>query len=381
MKTSFHISSRQMVFAAFTLIAWMTGSAPVIGEVQTLKIGASAPHFELRGVDGRTHSLDDYADASVLVIVFNTNHCPTAQAYEERLKQLADDYKEKGVALVVIQPNDPQAVRLDERGYTDLGDTFDEMKLRAEHRQFNFPYLDDGDTQEVTRAYGPLVTPHVFIFDADRKLRYEGRIDDGENPEAITSHDARNAIDALLKGQEVPVKTTTVFGCTIKWPAQRKQAEASLARWNQETATLERIDDDALKALVANDSGKTRLINVWATWCGPCVAELPDFVDMHRMYRNRDRLEIITISMDEPERQDRALQVLNKRQASMTNFIYAGASRDKLVEGLDEQWRGPVPHTILVAPGGKVLYRHTGPIVPHEVRRVIADQIGRTYFD
>jgi peroxiredoxin len=170
-----------------------------------LAIGAAAPDFALPGVDGETHKLADYADAKVLAIVFLCNHCPTAQAYEERIKQIAEDYKDRGVKVVAVSPNDPEAVRLDELGWAVLGDSLAEMKIRAKKHEFNFPYLFDGEKQEMVRAYGAVTTPHVFLFDHQRKLRYRGRVDDSENPEKVTSKDARNAIDALLAGKAVPL--------------------------------------------------------------------------------------------------------------------------------------------------------------------------------
>jgi len=140
--------------------------------VPTLELGATAPDFKLRGVDGKKYALKDFRKSPVLVVVFTCNHCPTAQYYEERLKKIVEDYKTKGVALVAISPNDPKSVRLDELGYTDLGDSFAEMRIRAKYKGFNFPYLYDGETEEVSRTYGPVATPHAFVFDRERKLRY-----------------------------------------------------------------------------------------------------------------------------------------------------------------------------------------------------------------
>src|SRR5207247_2133976 len=142
----------------------------------TLPLGAKAPNFKLRGVDKKNYSLADFKRAKILVVVFTCNHCPTAQYYEERLKKLVTDYKSKGVAVVAIMPNDPKSVRLDELGWTDLSDSFEEMKIRARDRNFNFPYLYDGDTEVVARAYGPVATPHVFIFDSARNLHSVGAL-------------------------------------------------------------------------------------------------------------------------------------------------------------------------------------------------------------
>ena len=360
------------------LLVCLSSCAWAADNPKTLDIGASAPDFKLMGVDGKTYSLKDFADAKILVVVFTCNHCPTAQAYETRIMQLYDDYKDKGVALVAINPNDPKAVRLDELGYTDLDDSFESMKIRAKQRGFEFPYLDDGETQATAHAYGVVATPHVFIFDAQRKLRYVGRVDDSD-VKTVKSHDARNAIDALLAGKEVAVKKTKVFGCSTKWASKREDAVKSLAKWDAEPVSLNGIDLDGVKKLAANEGGKKlRLVNVWATWCGPCVIELPQLVEMNRMYRQRP-FEFITISMDQPEKKDRALEKLKELKVAATNYIYTGDDRDKFMEALDPKWEGPLPHTMLIAPDGKVIYRHTGEIDPLELKQAIVGYIGRTY--
>ncbi len=192
------------------------------GDHPTLPIGAQAPDFSLKGVDGKTYTLASFKNSPVLMIVFTCNHCPTAQAYEDRVIQITKDYKSKGVAVIAIMPNDAQAIRLDELGYTDLSDSFDEMKIRAKQKQYNFPYLYDGETQAVAHAYGPIATPHVFIFDKDRKLCYSGRIDDVEKP-TKTPHtqDTRNALDALLAGKKPDVTTTKYLAAPSNGPKRK----------------------------------------------------------------------------------------------------------------------------------------------------------------
>ena len=145
-------------------------------DVKILEIGQQAPDFKLTGIDGKEYTLTSFKDAKVLTIIFSANHCPTAQAYEGRMKKLSADYDPGQMQLLAISSNHPGAVCLEELGYTDLGDTFEEMKIRASEQSFNFPYLYDGETQEVAIAYGAMATPHVFILDAERKLRYRGRI-------------------------------------------------------------------------------------------------------------------------------------------------------------------------------------------------------------
>jgi peroxiredoxin len=342
-----------------------------------LEIGERAPDFDLPGVDGKRYSLKDFADAKLLLVVFTCNHCPTAQAYESRIIQLHADYKDRGVALVAISPNDDQALRLDELGYTDVGDSFEDMKIRAEERGFEFPYLYDGETQTTSLAYGVMATPQVFLFDGERKLRYVGRIDDSD-VKTVTSHDARNAVDALLAGKPAPVEKTRTFGCSTKWSEKRADAKAAIEKWNKEPVKLDKLEEDELSKLAENDTDEWLLVNVWATWCAPCILELPEFVTMNRMYRHR-KLRVVTISMDDPEQREQALKVLQDGHLALANYISTISDRDRLADLLDAEWRGPLPHTVLIAPGGKVIYRSDGPIKPLEVRRAIVNQLGRTY--
>ena len=136
-------------FGMLVLLGAAITAAAAPLSIKTLEIGHPAPDFELPGVDGKTYRLDDFKAAKILVVIFTCNHCPTAQAYEDRIIKLHNDYKDRGVALVAISPNDPKAVRLDELGYSDLGDSPDEMKIRAKDKGFTFPYLFDGRTQNL----------------------------------------------------------------------------------------------------------------------------------------------------------------------------------------------------------------------------------------
>jgi len=355
-----------------------TNTGAAAHTVETLAIGSPAPDFSLPGVDGRIWSLRDFSESPLLMVVFTANHCPTAQAYEQRIMDLVRDYGPRGLALVAISPNDPKAVRLDELGYSDMGDSFEEMRERARQRGFNFPYLYDGETQAVSRAYGPRTTPHVFLFDRERKLRYVGRIDDNEHIGRATVHDARNAIEALLAGREVPVAETNTFGCSIKWRDKRQGVARALERWAKEPVGLETIGLDGIRSLLANDSKKLRMVNFWATWCGPCVSEFDDLVEIHRMYRNRD-FELITVSADKPARRENVLAFLEKHQASCRNLIYGDDDVYELIDTVGRGWKGGIPFTLLIRPGGEVVGRYSGAIDPAEVKRAIVEILGRTY--
>ena len=347
-------------------------------EIVTLKLGAAAPDFDLPGVDGMNHKLSDYSKSDVLVVVFTCNHCPTAQAYEQRIIKLAADYKDKPVAIVAISPNDPRSVSLAELGYSDMSDSLEEMKLRAEERGFNFSYLYDGDDQKVSKAYGPVTTPHVFIFDKQRKLRYTGRIDDAEKIGTAKKHDTRNAIEALLAGKEVPEKTTKTFGCSIKWSGKHDYIKYMKEQWAKEPVTLKPIDPNDLKTLLVTKNEKIRLVNYWATWCGPCAMEFPELVNIHRMYKNRN-FEMITVSLDYSSKRSTALDFLKKQQASTTNYINNSDDPYKLIEAVGNGWQGAIPYTVILDADGKIIYQKNGVIEPLAVKRLLVEKLGRHY--
>jgi len=314
------------------------------------------------------------------MIVFTCNHCPTAQAYEDRIIRITNDYKDKGVAVVAIMPNDPKAIRLDELGYTDMSDTFDEMKLRAANKHFNFPYLYDGASQSVAHAYGPIATPHVFIFNKDRKLCYSGRIDDVEKP-TKTPHvqDTRNALDALLAGKTPAETTTKVFGCSIKWAEKASWLQKARDEWAKEPVTLDNLDNAGLKALLQNKTDNLKVVRIWAAAPDAGSASLAAFVEMNRMYRHRD-FEMISINTDGAANKGGTLKTLQQAQASFINYIYIGEKRSPVAQ-IDPKWNGTLPYTLLIEPGGKIVYAKPGPVSAAEVKKAIVDDptIGRYY--
>jgi peroxiredoxin len=374
---------KPLFFTLITLIPlfYLYGFTYLSGEHKTLPIGEKAPDFKLRATDGKIYSLASFKNADILVIVFTCNHCPTAQAYEDRIIKLADDYRPRKVSVIAIMPNDPKSVQLSELGYTDMGDSFEEMKRRAKEKKFNFPYLYDGDNEAVAKAYGPIATPHAFVFDKERILRYQGRIDDVEKPTKTPNNlDTRNAIEALLANKPVPVQTTKVFGCSIKWAEKEDLIKKADEDWAKEPVTLETLDEAGLKDLINNNSDKLRLINVWATWCGPCIVEYPEFIIMNRMYRGRD-FEFISVSADEPEKKDKALKFLKQKNSAVKNYIFNSDDKYKLIDAIDPKWQGALPYTLLVEPGGKIVYSKQGAINPAELKKLIVENkyIGRYY--
>jgi peroxiredoxin len=353
--------------------AWAQDAHPI------LAVGSPAPDFFLPGVDGKIHRLADYSASPVLVVIFTCNHCPIAQMYEQRIQQLEMDYRERGVAVVAIQPNDPRAIRIDELDSSDISDSLDEMKIRVEYKHLHYPYLFDGETQSVARAYGPQATPHAFVFDKDRKLRYEGRIDNSYRKEMVNSQDARNAIDALLADREVPVKHTGVFGCSTKWQEKAASRAEGLRKIEGQPVKLEMAAAADLKLLRQNPSNHMVLLSFWATWCGSCIDEFADFQDTYQMYKDRD-LELVTLAANMPDEKTSVLKMLERKHATSRNLIFASNDTPAMQTAFDPTWESAVPYTILLDTGGKVLYKSLGSVDFLQLRRIILANLPSDYI-
>ncbi|MBW8865351.1 MAG: redoxin domain-containing protein [Verrucomicrobia bacterium] len=360
-----------------------------------LKIGDAAPDFSLKGVDGKTYTLADFKDSPVLMVVFLSDHCPYSHAAETRLLPLVAEMKSRGLGVVAIMPNNPDSMSIGELGYTKYGDSYEDMKLYAKEQGFTFPYLYDGDKQTTPKAYGCLCTPEVFLFDRDRKLRYMGRFDDSRFAETNTVHsaDTRNAVEEMLAGKLVTIPLTKPFGCSTKWIENKAALIQVDEKMYGTPVVLETIDATNVAALARNPTKKLRLINVWATWCVPCVREFPGIVSLSHRFANRD-FEVITISVDDPNNEAKVKQFLDQQHATVpnrvqrslkvegrrtNNYLYAGASMDDLMKAIDPDAPGPVPYTVLIAPGGKILYHRANQIDVADLSAKIVDQLGAYY--
>ncbi|HEX4488742.1 MAG TPA: TlpA family protein disulfide reductase, partial [Terriglobales bacterium] len=298
--------------------------------------------------------------------------------YETRIAQLDTDYHDRGVAVVAIQPNAPEAIRIDELDSSDTSDSLEEMKVRADYKHLPYPYLYDGETQAVTRAFGPQATPHVFVFDQERRLRYEGHMDNSYRAELVKSQDARAAIEALLAHRDVAVKHTGVFGCSTKWKEKEASRVEALRKIEAQPVKLEMASAEELKKLRANPTGKTLLVSFWATWCGSCVHEFPDLEDTYRMYGVRD-LELVTVSANMPDEKPSVTRLLEKMHATSRNLLFDSQDTAALQKAFDPAWESAVPYTVLIAPDGKVLYQKQGSVDILELRRTILANLPSDY--
>ena len=352
---------RHTLLLAIAFLASGVRTLPGVEAHPILPMGSAAPDFALPGGDGKIHRLADYAASPVLVIVFTCNHCPIAQLYEQRIMRLYEDYRDKDVAVVAIQPNAPEALRIDELDSSDMSDTLEEMKIRAEFKHLTYPYLYDGETQAVARAYGPQATPHVFVFDRDRRLRYEGRVDNRYRLELVKTRDARNAIDAVLEGKPVEVTHTGVFGCSTKW----KEKEAERLELEEKPVSLELATADDLRKLRANPAKKLTLVSFWDTRRESCIAQFAGIEATYRMYSVRG-FELVTVAANPPELRTAVQQMLEKAACHQPQPVVRIWRY-----GVDREWGPALPYTALIAPYGKMVYRKLGVVDILELRRTI----------
>jgi thiol-disulfide isomerase/thioredoxin len=321
---------------------------------------------------------------------------PIRIAAEGRLLKLIDDMKGKGFAGRWRSiPNNPDGLSIDELGYSKYNDGFEDMKKYAVESKFNFPYLYDGETQAVAKAYGCLATPHVFIFDAERKLRYKGQFDDSRfaDPATVKSQDARNAVEAMVAGKPVPVEVTKPHGCSTKWITKKSGITDKMVKWDKTPVDVELIDAAGVATLRKNGTKKVRLFNVWSTTCAPCVAEFPELVKTARKFDLRD-FDFITLSTDDPADIAKAKAFLEKQGAgpsgrakgsikadgrTTNSYLFNGANVAEMMKALDPEWPGGFPHTVLVGTNGEIVWRHNGPVDGEVLRDKVLEHMGPYY--
>lgn len=357
-----------------------------------LEQGATAPDFTLPGVDGKDYQLADFTGEKATAIIFTTNHCPDAIAAVPRILALVDQFQGQGVKFAAINSNSPEGLHPAELGWTVYDDSFEHMKLISIDAGFNLPYLYDGETQEVAKAYGAVATPHIFIFDSEQKLRYNGRIDDGRRSLGLAEkNEARDALTAILAGKEPQVTKTSPIGCTTKWKEKAGKVAEEDRKWKELPVTVETIDAATIAKLVKNEGRSGfRLFNIWSTTCGPCVMEFPELAAIYRQYSWQE-FEFIPVSLDPVSDKERVTEFLKRHQCGLAprvkplveesgrttnNLIFDGDTED-LVKALDPEWNGAMPHTVLVGANGKVLYRHTGQIDAMELKKAIVAEVWR----
>ena len=341
-----------LMFSAF-------GSPVTAGKFnRKLSVGDQAPDFSgLVGTDDKKHSMDDYKDSSVLVIVFTCNHCPVAKMYEDRFIAFSKQYKKKGVSFVAISCSLFPADRLEK------------MKRHADEKRYPFDYITD-PSQQTGRDYGATVTPHVFVLDTKRRIAYLGAFDDSMNSKTVERHYVRDAVEALLAKKQIEIFETLQFGCAIEY---RKKQTGDI--------TLKVVGPREFKAVLAKQKGKVVVVDFWATWCLPCLKHFPKTVGWSRKYPKKE-LVVITFSMDDsdPESKEDALTFLKKQNATIINLMSNLGGEEEAMAAFEIDG-GAIPHFKIYDRKGKVFKTFGGdpdnPFTDMEVEAALVKALNR----
>jgi thiol-disulfide isomerase/thioredoxin len=351
-------------------------------------IGSPAPDFELQDLSGQPHALKSYR-GKLTVITFLSARCPISNAYKDRVKAVAEDYAKQGVAFLGINAS--------------ADEPLDEVRAHAEQNQFNFTILKD-EGNVVADAYAAERTPKVYVIDAGGVLRYQGRIDNSHNPRLVKHNDLRAALDELLAGKPVSVASTQAMGCILKRtqdlaqsktakppvtkpvatkPAASKPAVTKSAAAKPTTSAAGKpavakstvskpatnaaagpkvplLKPEAFGELIKQSQGKVLVINFWATWCGPCVAEFPELVKLDLAYRDKG-VRMVGITADDLEDlKPKVIPFLKEQKAEYENFLQDTDDPQQMVDVVMKDWPGVLPATFVYDKTGKLIWHRFG---------------------
>jgi peroxiredoxin len=344
-------------------------------------VGQPAPDFTLKDLNGKTHSLKDHR-GQIAVIVFVSTECPFSNAYIERLRAIASDYSKKNVTLLGVNANPAESLA--------------QIREHAGKNKLDFTILKD-EGSRVADAYGATRTPEVFVVDGSGVLRYRGRIDNAKEIARVQRSDLREALDEMIAGKPVSVAETKSFGCPIKMVRKNAAASGGQQSGIEELAFIQASyspnlasafvpqKKPARKPAAAKKSaapaaapqvallkpedfnkfkdaanGKVLVINFWATWCGPCIAEFPEFVALDRKYRAKG-VKVVGISADEVTDIKRKVIPFIRRQKVQFDIVVQDTDDpQQMIDAVYKEWAGELPATFVYDKQGNLVYKHLG---------------------
>ncbi len=344
----------QRFFLAFTTSLLFT--VVIAAQPTKVTVGQPAPDFELKDTAGKAHSLKAYRGQTV-VIGFVGTKCPIANAYITRMNGIAAEYKTKNVVFLGINSNVNEPLKL--------------VREHAARAKYVFSILkDDGNT--IADSFGASVTPEMYIIDGAGVLRYHGRVDNASDEKRVERHDLRAALDEMLAGKAISKADLKAFGCVIKragvteTKALQKPMKAPATA--SPVALLKPADFSKLRA---DSQGKVLLLNFWATWCAPCVAEFPEFVMIDKNYRAKG-VRMVSISTDEKSDLEGAvIPFLKKQKAEFESFLSDANDPQELIDVVDKNWSGALPATFVFDKQGKLVFTKYGIIDREELLKAL----------
>ncbi len=324
------------------------------------------PTFSLMGTSGQVYTQADFDDKRILALVFMSNHCKVSQLFQNHINDLSKQFV-KEATILAISPNYEQAILPDELAYSDLGDSFEEMKKRAIRMKYNFPYLYDGEKQSLTRAIGVKITPTVYLYDEKRELFYVGRIGNIDSPDKRETSELYLAIMRALEEKEVAFKRTKVFGTSIKTKEHLMLAEQVRKRYADESIKLTHADDRKLDFYLNHKTQKPKLFYVWQTTDKNVRDNLMKLSFLYKIFRKRG-LRLITVCIAEKKEEKEILDQLEKAQLSSTNFLSYGHHVGPLAKIIPSELEKVTPYYRLVGTEGNMLLGKQGEISEDKLR-------------
>ncbi len=315
------------------------------------------PAFSLRATNGEIYSQSDFNDKKVIGIVFLSNHCKVSQLFQNHLMVLTRKYS-KNVVIIAVSPNYEQSILPDELAYSDLGDSFQDMVKRANRMKYNFPYLYDGNDQNLTKEIGAKITPTIYLYNQDRELFYSGRIGNIDSPDNMETSEVNQAISSLLIGEKTSFKRTKVFGTAIKTKNHLLVAEQVRQRYADEKVRLSEADARKLNFYLTHNTRKPKLFYVWQTNDGKTRDNLIKLSFLYKIFRKRG-LKLITVCIAKKNEKERIVEFLENSQLSSTNFIVYGHHISPLASIIPDEVEKVTPYyRLLSSRGDKLLGSH-----------------------
>jgi peroxiredoxin len=336
MRTRVHIMFTMIVGLAF-IITQSTTSA-------NSSIGKAAPDFTLTDLKGQNHSLRDYR-GKIVALGFISTNCPISNDYNARMRAIAEDYGKQNAVFLGINSNFNEPVT--------------EIKAHAAKNNLPFTILKD-EGNKVADAYGAQRTPEIFLIDNEGIVRYHGRIDNSREVRRVNRQDLRAALNELIEGKAVSVTEGKAFGCPIKRSQDAKKIKAGSTKAKSTEPKIAMLKPADFNKYKDAAKGKVLVVNFWATWCGPCVAEFPELVAIDAKYRDKG-VKLVGISVDEvAEIKSKVVPFIKEQKAAFDILVQDSDDPEELINLIDKNWQGTLPTTFVFDKQGAIAYTRYG---------------------
>ena len=313
--------------------------------------------FSLMGVDYKTYTNKDLNGLNGTLLVFLSNHCKFSQTFQQFLVHSNRKWNNQGIKLIAISPNHEKAILPDEMAFSEAGDSFEEMVLRAKTQNYNFAYIYDGKNQIITKSIETKITPSAYLFDSQGELVYSGRIGDHEMPNDYEKSELHQNIVKLINKEKVEYNRTKIHGTAIKFKKDIRFAENLAKRYAEETIRLNYADERKLNFFIEQETNYPRFFYVWSLENNPDVTRenLIKISTVYKIFRKRG-IKVFTVCICKPEDQSKVLEILKQTQLSSLNFYTGGTEVSKLVTLRSQEGKRITPFCRIIQGDNSLAY-------------------------